>query len=449
MTVVIRPPENVLNILRIFRENSHDAYAVGGCVRDSVLGKEPKDWDITTNALPAAIKALFEKTIDTGLAHGTVTVMLKGEAYEVTTFRIDGKYEDGRHPTQVEFTERLEDDLRRRDFTMNAMAWKEESGIVDPFDGMKDIAAGVIRAVGKPGERFCEDALRMLRAIRFAARLGFEIHCETLEAICENSGLINSVSSERIREELNGILTADNPMKFDILRETGLLKLILPEFEACVNTPQRNPHHVYNVGEHSLRAVTAVEPDKCLRWTMLLHDTGKAVTHITDDKGIDHFYGHPEKSMEIARDILERLRFDNRSISRIIRLIKYHDREILPQPRAVAKAVHAVGDDIFLDLLKVKRADKFAQNPLDKQKGMEYVDLIESIYNELKTENNCLKLKELAINGGDLIELGFEEGREVGQTLAFLFQKVLDDPALNDKQILSELAAHLLIKRKE
>ncbi len=449
MTVVIRPPENVLDILRIFRENSYDAYAVGGCVRDSVLGKEPKDWDIATNALPAAIKALFEKTIDTGLAHGTVTVMLKGEAYEVTTFRIDGKYEDGRHPTRVEFTGRLEDDLRRRDFTMNAMAWKEESGIVDPFDGMKDIAAGVIRAVGKPGERFREDALRMLRAIRFAARLGFEIHCETLEAICENSGLINSVSSERIREELNGILSADNPMKFDILRETGLLKLILPEFEACFNTPQRNPHHVYNVGEHSLRAVTAIEPDKCLRWTMLLHDTGKAVTRITDDKGIDHFYGHPEKSMEIAGDILGRLRFDNRSISRILRLIKYHDREILPQPRAVAKAVHAVGDDIFLDLMKVKRADKFAQNPLDKQKGMEYVDLIESIYNKLKTENNCLKLKELAVNGGDLIELGFEEGREVGQMLAFLFQKVLDDPALNDKKILSELAARLFIKRKE
>ena len=445
MIAVIRAPESVLDILRIFKGNGYEAYAVGGCVRDSVLGTKPKDWDITTNALPSEIKELFEKTIDTGLKHGTVTVMLAGEAFEVTTFRIDGKYEDGRHPSHVEFTGRLEDDLRRRDFTMNAMAWNEERGIVDPFGGMEDIADGIIRAVGEPGERFREDALRMLRAIRFAARLGFEIHFETLKAISENSGLISSVSSERIREELNGTLAADDPMKFALLRDTGLLKLIMPEFEACFNTPQKNPHHAYNVGEHSLRAVAAAENDKCLRWTMLLHDTGKAVTRTTDEKGIDHFHGHPAKSMEIAKNILERLRFDNRSMERIIRLIKYHDREILPQPRAVAKAVHTVGDDIFLDLLKVKRADKSAQNPLDKQKGLNYVDLIESIYNGLKSENSCLELKDLAIDGRDLLEMGFKEGREVGRALKLLFEKVLDDPSLNEKRFLSELAADLLV----
>ena len=445
MIAVIRAPESVLDILRIFKGNGYEAYAVGGCVRDSVLGTKPKDWDITTNALPSEIKELFEKTIDTGLKHGTVTVMLAGEAFEVTTFRIDGKYEDGRHPSHVEFTGRLEDDLRRRDFTMNAMAWNEERGIVDPFGGMEDIADGIIRAVGEPGERFREDALRMLRTIRFAARLGFEIHFETLKAISENSGLISSVSSERIREELNGTLTADDPMKFALLRDTGLLKLIMPEFEACFNTPQKNPHHAYNVGEHSLRAVAAAENDKCLRWTMLLHDTGKAVTRTTDEKGIDHFHGHPAKSMEIAKNILERLRFDNRSMERIIRLIKYHDREILPQPRAVAKAVHTVGDDIFLDLLKVKRADKSAQNPLDKQKGLNYVDLIESIYNGLKSENSCLELKDLAIDGRDLLEMGFKEGREVGRALKLLFEKVLDDPSLNEKRFLSELAADLLV----
>ena len=448
MTGVIRPPESVLNILNILKENGYDAYAVGGCIRDSILGTVPKDWDITTNAPPSAIKELFVKTVDTGLKHGTVTVMSEGEAFEVTTFRIDGRYEDGRHPSYVEFTDRQDEDLRRRDFTMNAMAWNEERGIVDPFGGMEDIAAGLIRAVGEPGERFREDALRMLRAIRFAARLGFDIDDKTLSAISENSSLISSVSSERIREELTGTLTADNPMKFALLRETGLLKLVLPEFEICFDTPQHNPHHVYNVGEHSLRAVAAIENDKCLRWAMLLHDAGKAVTRTTDDKGIDHYYGHPAKSMEIAKAVLERLRFDNRSIERIVRLIKFHDREILPQPKTVAKAVHAVGDDIFMDLLKVKCADKSAQNPQDKEKGIKYVNLVESIYIGLKAGNNCLKLKDLAINGRDLMKMGFKEGREVGQTLSFLLEKVLDDPALNEKHFLAEIAADLLAEHK-
>jgi len=444
----IQPPERVLNILRIFKENGFDAYAVGGCIRDSVLGTKPKDWDFTTNALPSEMKVLFKKAIDTGLKHGTVTVVLEGESFEITTFRIDGKYEDGRHPSHVEFTQQLEDDLRRRDFTMNAMAWNEVRGIVDPFGGRADISARLIRAVGEAGERFQEDALRMLRAVRFSARLGFEIYSSTLRAICDNCRMISNVSSERIREELNGTLTADDPMKFDLLRETGLMKLILPEFEACFNTPQHNPHHVYNVGEHSLRAVAAIENDKCLRWTMLLHDTGKAVTRFTDEKGIDHYYGHPAKSMEIAGGILARLKFDNRSIERILRLIKFHDREIAPQPKAVAKAVNVVGEDIFLDLLKVKRADKSAQNPADKQKGLEYVDSIENIYFGLKAEKSCLELKDMALNGRDLLGMGFKEGREVGRILSILFEKVLDDPTLNEKRFLAELAAELLVKKK-
>ncbi len=447
MVAIIRPPESVLNILRIFKRNGYDAYAVGGCIRDSILGKVPKDWDITTNALPSAIKELFEKTVDTGLKHGTVTVMHENEAFEVTTFRIDGGYEDSRHPSQVEFTAQLEEDLCRRDFTMNALAWNEERGIVDPFGGMEDTAAGLIRTVGSPEKRFQEDALRMLRAIRFAAQLGFRIHDGTLRAICQNCSLISNVSSERIREELTATLTADHPMKFLLLRETSLMKLILPEFEVCFNTPQHNPHHIYNVGEHSMYAAAAIENDKCLRWTMLLHDTGKALTRTTDGKGIDHYYGHSVKSMNIAKAILERLRFDNRSMERIIRLIKFHDREIMPLPKAVAKAVHAVGDDIFPDLLKVKRADKSAQSPLDKQKGIEYVSLVESIYTGLKIEKRCLGIKDLTINGRDLIEMGFKEGTEVGRVLTLLLEKVLDEPALNEKKVLTGLAAEIMVER--
>ena len=441
MSTAIKPPERVLNIMRAFRENGYDAYAVGGCIRDSVLGREPKDWDITTNALPSVIKTLFEKTVDTGLKHGTVTVVFEGEAFEVTTFRIDGAYEDGRHPSYVEFTGKLEDDLRRRDFTMNAMAWNEEKGIVDPFGGSEDISAGMIRAIGEPADRFREDALRMLRAVRFAAQLGFEIHQRTMEAIRKNCKLINNVSSERIREELNGIMTAEDPMKLVLLREAGMMQLILPELEVCFATPQNNPHHVYNVGEHTLRSVAAIENDKCLRWAMLLHDTGKAVTRTTDEKGIDHYYGHPVKSMEIAEAVMKRLKFDKKSMERIIRLIRFHDRDILPQPKAVAKAVNVVGDDIFIDLLKVKRADKAAQNPSDLQKGIEYIDTIERIYIGLKADHYCLSLRDLAIDGRDLVALGFQEGKEIGKMLKFLFEKVLEDPAFNEKEKLKELAA--------
>jgi len=448
MSYKIQPPESVLNILKTLGGNGYEAYAVGGCIRDSILGTEPKDWDIATNAIPKEVKALFEKTVDTGLKHGTVTVVTDYDTFEITTFRIDGRYEDGRHPCQVEFTNRLEDDLRRRDFTMNALAWNKKRGIVDPFGGMQDIGAGLIRAVGEPEERFREDALRMLRAVRFSARLGFEIESSTLRAIRENAALLRNVSSERIRDELNGILTAGDPMKLTLLRESGMMKLLLPEFEACFSTPQHNPHHVYNVGEHSLHAVAAIENEKCLRWTMLLHDTGKAVTRFTDEKGIDHYYGHPAKSVEIAGKILARLKFDNRSTDRILRLIRFHDREIVLKQKAVAKAVYAVGEDIFLDLLKVKRADKRAQIPSDLQKGLEYVDSIENMYIELRNKNHCLALKDMAINGHDLIDMGFREGREVGRVLSKLFKKVLDNPSLNEKNTLKELAKGMF-QRKE
>ncbi len=444
MKAVIHPPERVRHIMRILREQGYEAYVVGGCVRDALLGKVPKDWDIASNALPDAVKNLFPKTIDTGLEHGTVTVVVEGEAFELTTFRIDGQYDDNRHPEQVEFTGRLEDDLSRRDFTVNAMAWSEESGLIDLFGGRADLAAHCIRTVGLPGKRFHEDALRMLRAVRFAAGLGFEIDEQTLEGLTANSGLIVNISSERIRDELNGILASDYPMKFQFLRDTGLLRLIMPEVDACFDTPQNNPHHIYNVGEHSLHALAAIEKDKCLRWTMLLHDAGKAVTRTTDEEGIDHFYGHSARSVEIAEAVLKRLKFDNRSMERIIRLIRFHDRDIISQPKAVARAVNAVGDDVFMDLLKVKRADMVARNPTDLQKGIEYIDGIERIYTELKEEHCCFSLKDLAIDGNDLIALGFQEGKELGKTLKLLFEKVLEDSALNEKEKLKELATGML-----
>jgi len=446
MGTAVHPPKGVSDILSILKKNGCEAYAVGGCVRDSVMGVEPKDWDIASNALPSFIKELFPRTVDTGLRHGTVTVLLEGEAFEVTTFRIDGKYGDNRHPEQVSFTGSLEEDLRRRDFTINAMAWNEERGLVDPFGGMGDIAAGIIRCVGDPNERFREDALRMLRAVRFAARLGFRIEPGTKRGIAENSWLILNISSERIREELTGILTADYPMEFIILRDTGLLRRILPELEACFGTLQNNPHHIYNVGEHSIHSVAAIENDRCLRWAMLLHDAGKAVTRTTDEKGVDHFYGHAARSVEIAEDILRRLKFDNRSLDRILRLIRYHDREIIPKPNAVARAVNQIGEDIFPELLKMKRADKSAQNPEDMDKGLEAIGRIEEIYLELRKRKHCLNLKDLAVNGEDLIRMGFKKGPEIGKVLQALFDRVLADPALNDRETLEGMAFEMLGK---
>lgn len=445
----IQPPKQVSHILKVLQDSNYQAYIVGGCVRDAVLSKEPKDWDITTDAAPTSVKELFPKTIDTGLKHGTVTVMLDGVPYEVTTFRIDGNYSDGRHPEIVEFTGQLEEDLRRRDFTINAMAWNPNRGLVDPYGGLQDIAAGCIRAVGNPCERFQEDALRMLRAVRFAARLGFEIQRRTLNAITENSFLIQKVSVERIREELTGILLSDNPLKLKLLLETSLLKLILPELEECFHIPQKNPHHVWNVGEHCLQAAASIESEVCLRWAMLLHDIGKAATRATDELGIDHFHGHAAKSVEIAGHVLKKLRFDNKTMDKILRLVKYHDREIQLQPRAVAKAVHSVGKELFPDLIKVKRADRMAQNPADIEEGLKYLDLLQGIYNEILSEEQCLNLKDLAVDGRDLIELGFVEGREIGQVLADLLENVLETPSLNNKADLLSMAVERLVTIKQ
>ncbi len=444
MKADVRPVKGVSTILSVLKEHGYEAYAVGGCVRDSVMGIEPKDWDIASNAVPAVIKGLFPRTVDTGLRHGTVTVLFEGEAFEVTTFRIDGVYGDNRHPEQVEFTGHLEEDLRRRDFTINAMAWNEERGLVDPFGGIQDIAEGCIRCVGDPAERFCEDALRMLRAVRFAAKLGFTIDPDTKKGIADNSYLIDHISSERIREELTGILTSDHPMEFMLLRDTGLLVRLMPEVEACFNTQQNNPHHIYNVGEHSIRAVAAIEAEKCLRWAMLLHDIGKAVTRTTDDKGVDHFYGHAVKSTEMAETILRRLKFDNKSMDKILLLIKYHDREIVPQPSAVSRAANVIGENAFIDLLKVKRADRSAQNSEAMEKGLVDVDLIERVYLELLEQNNCLRLRDLAIDGQDLIRMGFQEGPEIGRVLVALFDRVLEDPALNDREMLLGMVSEIL-----
>lgn len=442
----IKLPAEVGYILETLCNNGFDAYIVGGCVRDSILGRKPGDWDITTNAKPEETKKLFNKTIDTGLKHGTVTVVVNGQNFEVTTFRIEGEYKDFRRPAEVEFAASIEDDLGRRDFTINAVAYNSLKGFVDPFNGIEDMHTGIIKTVGNPDERFGEDALRMLRAIRFSAQLGFEIEDGTLRSIARNCGLINNISSERIREELTKTLLSANPDRFRLYRDTGLLEHTLPEFDKCFDTEQHHPYHIFNVAFHSLKSVSLIDNDMVLRWTMLLHDLGKAVTKTTDKEGIDHFYGHPVKSVEIAKRIFNRLRFDNRTAEKALRLIKEHDRRIEPSCKAVRKAVKAVGEDIFLDLLKVQEADKKAQNPEMLGDRLERLESIRKMFLEIKETNQCISLKDLAISGADLIDAGFRPGKEIGTTLDKLLDAVLDNPKLNTKEQLLELSKNLLTR---
>ena len=290
--MTINIPQKAEQILRTLNEAGYEAYVVGGCVRDSILNRVPGDWDITTSALPEQVKALFHRTVDTGIQHGTVTVMMGKEGFEVTTYRVDGEYHDGRHPDAVTFTRSLEEDLKRRDFTINAMAYHPEHGLVDLFSGMEDINRKIIRCVGDPVERFTEDALRMLRAVRFSAQLGFTVEENTKAALARMSGNLEHVSAERIQTELVKLLVSDHPDYLRTAWETGLTREFLPEFDVCMETAQNTPHHCCNVGEHILKSLTEIENDRLLRITMLLHDIAKPVVKKTDENGRDHFKTH-------------------------------------------------------------------------------------------------------------------------------------------------------------
>lgn len=433
-------PYNVGYVINKLNAHGFDAFIVGGCVRDSILGREPNDWDVTTNALPQDIKDIFDKTYDTGIKHGTVSVAVNGENIEVTTYRIDGNYSDHRRPDIVEFTSSLKEDLARRDFTVNAIAYHPEKGLIDPFNGLKDIENKLLKAVGNAENRFNEDALRMLRTVRFSAQLNFTIERATYAAIKKCSDLIRKVSSERIRDELTRILISQNPMHFNYLYETGLLQYIIPEFESCYYTPQNNPYHVYNVADHIMHTVESVSNTVILRWTMLLHDIGKPSRLTTDDKGVDHFYGHQEVSAVLAAAILDRLKFDRESIRKITKLISFHDIDIFDTDKSVRKVISEVGEALFFELLEVQKADAMGQNKIYLDNRMVKMDNIIEIYRKIKQENQCLKISDMAINGYDLIDLGIKHGKDIGNMLEYLFEYVLENPDKNDKQILIELA---------
>ena len=380
MQVQIVIPEQVNSILESLQKSGYEAYVVGGCVRDALLGREPHDWDITTSALPMEVKSVFPRTVDTGLQHGTVTVLCGGTGYEVTTFRVDGVYEDGRHPKEVTFTPSLREDLRRRDFTINAMAYNCECGLVDLFGGRQDLENGIVRAVGDPVQRFTEDALRIMRAIRFSAQLGYEIDPETLKAASALAPNLRRISSEK--------------------------------------------------------GVSLIRRDRILRLTMFLHDMAKPICHTVDEEGIDHFRGHAEVGVSLSKSILQRLKYDNATIRKVTTLVKYHDTQIRLTEPAVRKAMVNTGTDLFPLLLEVKQADFLSQSTYQRGEKQEKFDALCDIYKRIVERGDCLSLKELAVNGSDLIAAGVRPGREVGNILAGMFEEVLNVPEHNDKEYL-------------
>ena len=434
-------PEKVKTVIGELKAHGYDAYAVGGCIRDSILGRTPGDWDITTSAKPQQVKAIFPRTVDTGIQHGTVTVLMDKEGFEVTTYRIDGEYEDARHPKDVIFTSNLLEDLKRRDFTINAMAYNDETGLVDAFDGIADLKAKRIRCVGEPTERFTEDALRMMRAVRFAAQLGFTIEDATRQAICDMAENLSKISAERIQTELVKLVTSPHPDDLRIAYETGITKVILPEFDICMTTNQNHPHHCYTVGEHILHSMCEIRPDKVLRLAMLFHDIGKPDAITTDEHGINHFHGHPEISAAYAQKIMRRLKFDNKSIYYVTNLVRYHDVRMELSRKSVRRAINKIGDDIFPLLFEVREADTLAQSMYKRKEKEQDLAKVKEIYEYIVASREFVSLKQLAGTGSDLIrEAGIPEGPQVGVKLKELLSLVIEDPSRNTKEYLLSAA---------
>ncbi len=456
----IQVPEKVNRIIETLLAHGHEAYAVGGCVRDSLLGREADDWDITTSASPSEVKALFRRTIDTGIQHGTVTVMLDKEGFEVTTYRIDGEYEDGRHPKEVLFTKNLEEDLKRRDFTINAMAYNEQSGMVDIFGGVDDLNNKIIRCVGVAGDRFDEDALRIMRAFRFSAQLGFSIEENTRIAAAKRAENLKKISAERVRVELTKLLLSKNPDRLLWMQQNGITAIVLPEFDAMLATEQKNGNHLYNVGEHTLRVVEQVGTStskqwskkelQILRFAALLHDVAKPGVQITDEHGEHHFPNHAEAGAKKAREVMRRLKFDNDTTDFVVRLVAAHNQYIVltdsveENLAAMRHMMYHLGADVMELLWELQLADILAQSPALLEHKLNALEETKKLHKEVLNRGDCVSLKQLALNGKDLIELGVTPGKEIGGILEQLLELVLDNPGLNEKERLLQYAKEFL-----
>ena len=442
-------PKNVDTAINLLQSAGFEAYAVGGCVRDSLLGKTPNDWDITTSAKPEDMKSVFADfhCIDTGIKHGTVTVVIDGEPLEITTFRLDGEYEDNRHPKSVTFTSDLGADLGRRDFTVNAMAYSEMTGTVDLFGGQNDLKNKIIRCVGDPDRRFNEDALRILRALRFASALDFEIEEKTAQSLLKNCALLGNISEERIAKELLKLVCGKGAKR--ILTDFApVLFEILPELQPMYKNSHDNPHHCYDIYEHTLIAVESIDPEPTLRFAMLLHDCGKPAVKKFDENGVAHFYGHQRISAEISAQILARLKVSNKFRDEILFLVSNHDRwELYENTEKMPRYLSKFGLDGLLKLLKVMRADVLAQSPEYRYRLDQVADAEETAKN-LAAQKPCLSLRELQINGRTLMDIGIPQGRKLGAGLAQLLDEVIDGVTKNTQEALTTRAREIYSEMK-
>ena len=439
-------PAGAYYLCNVLQGHGYDAYVVGGCVRDALINKTPHDWDICTSARPETVLALMRehcvKTIETGLQHGTVTAHLNGENYEITTFRVDGDYSDNRRPDHVEFVGSVIEDLSRRDFTINAMAYNPDiryddpyygpSRLVDPYFGRIDLANRVIRGVGHPDDRFQEDALRIMRALRFAATYGFEIEEKTAYSIHKNKSLLRRISAERIQSELTKMLCGKGVL--DILLEyRDVMAVIIPELEPCIGFKQNNPYHIYDVYDHIAHAVANYKgSDISIKMALLLHDIGKPECYTEDHNG-GHFHGHSVPSMRIAKDVMTRLKFDNKTRDEVVDLVLYHDSDIYPGVRSVKRWLNKIGPEMLDKLIFVRVADVEAHSDINKSSRRDTILGVKLIAKNIIAEQQCFTLKDLAINGYVVMEhLGVPSGPKVGEVLNHLLNKVLDGEVTND-----------------
>lgn len=437
-------PKDVEKIIEHLNSAGYEAYVVGGCVRDSIMEKTPHDWDICTSATPEVVKSLFSHTTDYGMKHGTITAFADKEGYEITTFRAETDYSDHRHPDTVEFVADLKSDLSRRDFTINALAYNNESQLIDMFNGLDDIRNQMIRCVGNADERFKEDALRILRALRFAATLGFDIEDKTSEAIHYNVHLLKYIAKERKRDELMKLLGGNYTTKI-LLEYSDVIAEVIPEIQLCVGFNQNNRYHCYDVYEHMVHAVeNGITPIE--KFALLIHDIGKPHCY-TEDKNGGHFYGHPAISEEIAKDVVNHLKFDNDSKKAVLELVKYHDIEIPVTKKSVLKLLNRLGEERALQLMDIKLADILAHAPGTQDALIEKWKIFNRLLREVLVEGNCFSRKNLAVNGNDIKALGVSEGPEIGRIIQTLMGEVMSEQLANEKEVLLNRANELKERR--
>ena len=433
-------PEHISEILNTLEKNGHDAYIVGGCVRDIFMHKTPSDFDITTSASPEETIECFKdkKLVLTGLKHGTVAVAVKKKLVEITTFRTDGNYKDNRHPQNVTFVKDIKSDLSRRDFTINAIAYSPKCGLVDPFNGVEDIKNKIIRCVGDAEKRFDEDALRIMRGIRFSSVLNFAVEEETKNAIHSKKSFIKNISIERIRDELKKLLVGENIFEV-LMNYSDVIFTIIPELEISLHTSQNCPHHIYPVWEHICHSVKNTEPDIILRITMLLHDNAKPIVRKTDKNGIDHFVSHPKIGSERARMILKRLKFDNKTVEEVEKLILHHDDRLYKNPENMPFYIHKFGYDFLRKLDKISRADILSQNPKFFYSLNCCDDFLQKL-DECEEKKICTDISDLKIDGNDLLKLGFS-GIKIGEILEELLFRVMKNEIENEREMLIKSAS--------